>query len=249
MIRRRIKCIIINLVFGLSLFTLWMPLSHSVVISPVQLDLSRKSPVAGFTVTNDSAVTLTYQADVLSWTQIDGQDIQVATNDLIVTPPIVSIQPKGSQIFRIAFFKKSSHELEQSYRIVLDDISADVTEKSDTGLNFRFNHNLPVFYAPLTSIDSVIWSVCESQIAGKSCLQMENKGNRHSKIVKFTAFSASAEETSSLSKTLLAGSSSQWIYTTKLGSENTTGIKLITDKGPLTIILKDLPKSKMNNVP
>lgn len=244
MVHRRINCNLITLVFGLGLFALWVPLSHSVVISPVQLNLDKKNPVAGFTVTNDAAVTLTYQSSVLSWTQIDGQDIQVATNDLIVTPPIVSIKPKSSQIFRVALFKQSAHEVEQSYRVILDDISADVTEKSDTGLSFRFNHNLPVFYAPTITIDSVIWSVCKSKVAGKSCLQMENKGNRHAKVIKFTAFSASAEETSSLSKTLLAGSSSQWLYSTILGSENTTGIKLITDKGPLTINLKVLPRSK-----
>lgn len=244
MTQRQIKGNLITLAFGLGLMTLWVPLSHSVVISPVQLDLSKKNPVGSFTVTNDSKATLTYQASALSWAQLDGKDIEVATNDLIVSPPIVSIKPKDSQIFRVALLKPNTKLVEQSYRVMLDDISADVVEKIETGLSFRFNHNLPVFYAPASNIDSVIWSVCESKVLGKSCLQVENKGNRHTKIIKFTAASTSAEETHNLSKTLLAGTTIQWLYTTILGYENTSFIKLITDKGPLTLSLKDLTRSK-----
>jgi fimbrial chaperone protein len=241
---RRIKGSFISLALGLGLCVFLVPLSHAVIISPVQLDLSAKSPVASFTVTNDSAATLTYQSSALSWIQVDGQDVQVATNDLIVTPPIISINPKSSQVFRVALFKPGVHLLEQSYRIILDDISTDANTKTESGISFRFNHNLPVFYAPLTNIDSILWTICESHTAGKSCLQMENKGNRHAKVIKFTAVSANSAEPSDASKTLLAGSSSQWIFSTMLGAENTSSIQLITDKGPITLSLKDLPRSK-----
>jgi fimbrial chaperone protein len=244
MLNRKIKCNLIAVIIGLGVITLWVPLSYAVIISPVQLDLSKKNPVGSFTVTNDSAATITYQAGALTWAQVEGEDIQLATNDLIVTPPIVTIKPKSAQVFRVALFKPAIHSVEHSYRIMLDDISADVAEKTETGISFRFNHNLPVFYAPATNIDSVIWSRCESKIAGKSCVLMENKGNRHAKVVKFTAISASAEEPNTKSKTLLAGSTTQWLFSSMLGSENTTGIKLITDKGPLSLSLKDLPRSR-----
>jgi len=241
---RQLKGNFIGVALGLGLFVLLVPLSYAVIISPVQLDLSAKNPVASFTVTNDSAATLTYQSSALSWVQVDGQDVQVATNDLIVTPPIISIEPKRSQVFRVALFKPSAHPVEQSYRIILDDISADVNVKTEAGISFRFNHNLPVFYAPSTSIDSILWSLCKSHIAGKSCLQMENKGNRHAKVIQFTAVSANAEEPNKLSKTVLAGSSGQWLFSTVLGAENTSSIQLITDKGPITLSLKDLPSAK-----
>ncbi len=235
---------LINAAFGLSLFTTLISSSEAVIVSPVQLDLSVKNPIASFTVTNDSALTVTYQSSFSSWAQVDGQDVHIETNDLVVTPPIVSIKPKSAQVFRVALLKTSTHLVEQSYRIVLDDISTDVAEKSETGLSFRFNHNLPLFFAPLNSNNSVFWSLCESHVAGKSCLLMENKGNRHAKIVKFSAVSASSEEPNSLSKTVLAGSSNQWLFSTVQGAENTSSIKLITDKGPITLNLKDLPSTK-----
>jgi len=240
----QLKRHLIATAFGLSLFALIVPVSHSVIISPVQLNLSVKNPVGSFTLTNDSAATLTYQSVALSWAQIDGQDVQLQTNDLIVTPPIVSINPKSSQVFRVALLKPRASLVEQSYRIILEDISVDASKEVKTGLSFRFNHNLPVFYAPLSSVDLVVWSVCESHIDGKSCLHMENRGNQHAKIIKFTAVSANSEESSSISKTLLAGSSSQWMFPTMLGIEKTSSIELITNKGPLTLNIKDLPRFK-----
>jgi fimbrial chaperone protein len=242
MLTAQLKSNLIATTFGLSLFVLIVPVSHSVIISPVELNLSVNNPVASFTLTNDSAATLTYQSLALSWVQIDGQDIQQETNDLIVTPPIVSIDPQSAQIFRVAIIKKSKGLVEQSYRIILEDISVDVSEEVTTGLSFRFNHNLPVFYAPLNDVNLVVWSVCESTIDGQSCLHVENKGNQHAKIIKLTAVSATAEESSSISKTLLAGSSSQWMFPTMLGIEKTSSIKLITNKGPLTFTIKDLPR-------
>jgi fimbrial chaperone protein len=241
---RQINHNIIVALFGLGVFSTLIPCAEAVIVSPVQLDLAVKNTIGSFTVTNDSDLTITYQSSALSWAQVDGQDVQNETNDIVVTPPIVSIKPKSSQVFRVALFKVSSHIVEQAYRVVLDDISSDVAEKSDTGLSFRFNHNLPLFYAPLTVLESVVWSTCDSHVEGKSCLLMENRGNRHAKVVKFSAISANAEEANSLTKTVLAGSTYQWLFSTKQGAENTTSIKLITDKGPITLNLKDLPKSK-----
>ena len=230
--------------FGFGSFLTFLPASWAVIISPVQLDLSLRYPVASFTVTNDSEFPITYQASTLSWTQIDVQDIQLATQDLILTPPIVTIKSRSSQVFRVGLFKKPDNLVELSYRVILEDISSDVTEKTDAGLRFRFNHDLPLFYAPLSNNDLIVWSLCASSVIGKSCLMIENKGNRHAKIVKLTALSANLVEASNLSKTLLAGNSGQWLFPTMIGSENTTSIELITNKGPLTLTIKDLPRFK-----
>jgi fimbrial chaperone protein len=244
MLRLQIRNILIFVVFGFGLFVTLLPFANAVIISPVQIDLSLKTPVGSFTVTNDSDVLLTYQSTTLSWEQKDGQDVQAETQDLIVTPPIVSIKPKSVQVFRVALFNPNTSLTEQSYRIILEDISTEVTEKADNGLRFRFNHNLPVFYAPLRITDSLAYSICESPATGKGCVLIENTGNRHAKIIQLTAASANLEEPSAISKTILAGSSNQWLFSSMLGAELTTSIKLVTNKGHLNLNLKDLPRSK-----
>ncbi|MFQ3218013.1 MAG: fimbrial chaperone protein [Paraglaciecola sp.] len=243
MVSLKIKGNLITAVFGLGVFAILVTQAQAVVISPIHLEMSVKKPVTSFTVTNESDQIVTYQLNTLSWVQVDGKDNYIEANELVVTPPIVSIKPKSSQTFRVALFKASSHRVEQSYRIILDDISTYVSDESKTGLTFIFNHNLPLFYAPLASVDSVVWSICESDVVGKSCLLMQNKGNRHAKMVKFSAVSATKEEPNNQAKTVLAGSSGKWLFSTMQGTENTTSIKLITSTGPLILLLKNLPSS------
>ncbi|MFT6896348.1 MAG: hypothetical protein ACJA13_000749 [Paraglaciecola sp.] len=62
-------------------------------------------------------------------------------------------------------------------------------------------------------------------------------------MIKFSAVSATAEEPNNQAKTVLAGSSGKWLFSTMQGAEETTSIKLITGKGPLTLLLNDLPSS------
>jgi fimbrial chaperone protein len=228
---------------ALLLLALLTPCSQAVTISPVHLEMSVDNPISTFTVTNDSANMVTYQSNTLDWSQLDDKNIYIETEDLIVTPPIVTIEPQSSQTFRVALFKASPHLVEQSYRIVLDDITTYVSDSTHNGLSFIFSHNLPLFFAPLENVDSVVWSTCESNIEAKSCLLMENKGNRHAKMVQFNAISATQEEPNNLSKTVLAGSSGKWFFSTRLGSEMTTSITLMTDVGPVVLILNDLPHS------
>lgn len=233
----------VSIIFGLS-FALLVPHSYAVTISPVQLNLSVKNPIVSFTVTNDSETILTYQAVTLSWSQTDGKDVQEDTTNIIVTPPIVSINPNSLQVFRVALHHSEATSLEQTYRIVLEDISENPDKKVLNGLSFRFNHNLPVFYAPLSILDLVVWSMCETKIKGMRCLMIENKGNVHAKIIKLSVVSATAKEPNGISKTLLAGSASQWIFPSMLGLEETKSIELLTNKGPLTLNIKDLPRFK-----
>jgi fimbrial chaperone protein len=228
---------------GLGLFITLVPLSQAVIISPIHLNMSVKEPIISFTVTNDSADVITYQINTLSWQQIDGKDTYNETRELVVSPPIVSIEPNSTQTFRVGLFNESSHLVEQAYRVVLDDITTYLPDSSKNSLKFIFNHNLPLFYAPVKRIDSVVWSRCKSAVKGTSCLLIENKGNRHLKLVNFIAVSATQEEPlRNAKKTVLAGSTSKLFYPTMQGGiETTTSIKVSSGKGPIVLVLADLP--------
>jgi fimbrial chaperone protein len=233
----------IAILLGVGLLLTLLPWALAVTISPIHLNLSVREPVISFKVTNNSAKAITYQINTLSWRQVDGKDTYNETSDLIVSPPIVSIEPNSTQTFRVGLLKESSHIIEEAYRVVLEDITLYLPDNSNNGLRFIFNHNLPLFYAPVKRVDSVIWSTCGSPAKGKSCLLFENKGNRHVKLANFIAVSSTNEEPLHKAKTVLAGSTGKWIYPTMQGTESTTSIKLNTGKGPLVLVLADLPIS------
>ena len=222
------------------LFTILLPCTQAITISPVHLSMSVKKPIISLTVTNDSARIMTFQTKTVIWSQVNGDNVYSDTNDLMITPPIVSIQANSSQVFRLALFRNSPHLVELSYRVILEDITAELASE-ENGLSFKFNHSLPLMYAPITPLDSVLWTRCDSNVVGKSCLRMDNQGNRHAKLVRFNAVSTTAQVPYEGAKTVLAGSSAQWFYTTMIDAENTTHLEVTTSRGPVTLIIEDLP--------
>lgn len=234
-----IRLCLIRVAIGLSLLAS-INSASAVIISPIQLDISVRKPITSFKVTNDSTVAIVYQASALSWIQIGGQDTQVDTDDLVITPPIVTIQPKTSQVFRVAMLNPVPNLTELAYRVVLEDISEDIFKNSETGINFRFNHSLPLFYTSKIPVVSLVWSICKSVLIGKSCLRLENKGNSFFKITKFSALSKSKDETVGGVKTILAGNSHEWIYSSMQGTEPTEGFRINSTKEPVNINLKDI---------
>jgi P pilus assembly chaperone PapD len=221
------------------IFSILVACAQAITISPVHLSMSVKKPIISLTVTNDSARIMTFQTKTVIWSQVNGDNVYSDTNDFMITPPIVSIQANSSQVFRLALFRNSPHLVELSYRVILEDITAELASE-ENGLSFKFNHSLPLMYAPITPLDSVLWTRCESNVVGKSCLRMDNQGNRHTKLVRFNAVSTTAQVPYEGAKTVLAGSSAQWFYTTMIDAENTTHLEVTTNNGIETLIIEDL---------
>ncbi len=96
----------------------------AVIISPIKVELSQAHSVVTITVTNDADAPLTLQHQVLAWTQVNGEDVLEASNDLLVAPAIAQIAPRGTQVFRVTQRHPSAAAAERAYRLVLDDISA-----------------------------------------------------------------------------------------------------------------------------
>ena len=115
------------------------------MISPVLVQLSAARPVTSITVSNSGGSPVSFQAEVLAWTQPNGTDRYDETDDLMVVPPIADIPPGGTQIFRVALRTPSTGP-ERAYRLIFDDITTlAAPAAAGVSLNIRVNHNLPVF--------------------------------------------------------------------------------------------------------
>jgi fimbrial chaperone protein len=79
-----------------------------------------------------------------------------------------------------------SGTVEQTYRLVLADISEVLNPKSGM-LAIRFRHNLPVYVTPSGKSEAKIsprWSRCT--IPGKGCVRLDNDGSRRLRISALT---------------------------------------------------------------
>jgi fimbrial chaperone protein len=90
-------------------------------VQPLMLRLSAREPVAAVTIHNGEAAEYLLQAEVFRWSQ-DGQgkDVLSPADDLLVTPPVVTLGRKSQQTLRLGALQGIRPEpSEQSYRLIL----------------------------------------------------------------------------------------------------------------------------------
>jgi fimbrial chaperone protein len=95
---------------------------------------------------NHSQDNIVLQARVLKWTQSDNKDEYELQDDLVVSPPLITVKPGSQQIFRIVNRKGIIGNVlaEQSFRLMIDEIPVE-GKQSQGPLNFQMRYSLPLF--------------------------------------------------------------------------------------------------------
>lgn len=205
---------------------------QAVTISPVLVELSASQRVASVTLSNPSDQAISFQAETLTWNQLDGTDHYEPTEELMVTPPIAEIPPQSSQIFRVTLRRPLADNTEKAYRLILEDVSEELSTQPGV-IAIRFKHNLPVFVAPAGEMkDSLRWSQCAAAM-GKGCVHLDNEGNRRIRILELTVAGKGGQQTVQ-GGTVLAGAWKQWHFDLLSGQGQPITIIAKTDQGELS---------------
>jgi fimbrial chaperone protein len=202
---------------GLAFFfgTLGVAHAGSFSVNPVRVNLSASQPVAAITVRNESSESTLVQLETFAWSQSLGKDATVATSDVLATPPIFTLAPKGTQIVRIGLRKPApSATSESTYRITLREVPP--KKPAATGLNVTLLVSMPIFVAPpvVTSPD-IRWRVTR---AGDKQLRLQatNAGTAHAQIAKLDV--SGADGTTLISRSsadyVLPGNTRMWMLDT-----------------------------------
>lgn len=216
----------------------FVPSASAVTVSPVLVELSRNRPVVSIAVTNDEDQELVFQVQALAWSQQDGKDHTEETADLVVAPVIVRIAAHTKQQIRVRD-RGRTDSTERSYRLVLENISSEVKPKEDApaGIAFRISHDLPVFAAPATPGKSAaVWGRCDAP-AGKTCLRLDNRGNKRIRLSGVRFVSASGETPLKIVDTVLAGAWKQWTFDSSPEALGATQLKYNTEQGEASAAL------------
>ena len=117
-------------------------------ITPVRIFMSPRDRAVAVTVTNDSDEEVVMQADLYTWKQKpDGSDDLALTEDLILTPPILKLPPRGRQVVRLARLSPPPAGVQQTYRLIMREVpEARTTDKLQLQVALAFS--LPVFISP-----------------------------------------------------------------------------------------------------
>jgi fimbrial chaperone protein len=203
----------------------------AVTIAPVLVELSPVRKIVSVTVTNPSDSAVSFQADVLAWSQPDGQDRYEETDDLMVVPPIATIAAGGSQIFRITP-RTPPDPREQAYRLILEDVTPETAGPANSAtVNIRVRHSLPVFVSPEVKPGVAVRVVQCAAPAGKGCVRLYNDGGRYVTAKALAIDAAGWHKEVPLGARLLAGAWREWSFDLPANVAGPLNVKADTSAG------------------
>ncbi len=182
-------------------------------ISPIRVDLGSGAKTGVVTVRNEEPADVVVQATVVQWEQEAGTDKLTPTQDLLVSPAVFTLTPKGSQLVRVALRRDADPKRELSYRLLLQEVPQ--TAKPDfTGLTVALQISLPVWVAPrVNARPDMHWSAAQTP-DGLLSITARNDGDAHFRVVSFKAEPADGSAPAieqSIATYLLPGQTKAWV--------------------------------------
>ena len=183
-------------------------------VDPVRIELSPLQQTGAITIRNDSDQPTSIQIQAVAWSQVDGKDVYTPTKELLVSPPIVTIPPKGEQVIRAALRRKADPGSELAYRINLQELPSKPAP-GFTGVQVALRVGLPVFVQPQkgAAAPKMTWNVSR-QPSDMLKVGMRNSGNAHVQVSDFSLYAPGSDQAISVasgSRYVLAGQAGEWL--------------------------------------
>lgn len=174
----------------ISLFLYSTVNAADIAILPVGLSLKSSNAKGMITISNRGKEKVVLQAETVSWTQADGKDIYAPTQDLLVNPPLFTIQPGRSQVLRVGLRKPQTDKQEVAYRINLREVPAAAPAissqeaggaKQQGNILVLLQVRLPVYITPASTVELHQWQA-QRKANGTIEINVNNGGNIHTLI-------------------------------------------------------------------
>lgn len=153
-------------------------------VKPIRVFLSKDGSSTVVTIENQDRNVLRLQVRAYAWTNdTHGQPVLVPTDDLVVFPTLLDINPMEHRSIRVGFSGPAAAK-ELTYRIALDEMPSIESQLSKTrapGLQVRTRVTIPVFFTPLVSSPKAqiqALAVARGTLQGR----IANDGNVHATV-------------------------------------------------------------------
>jgi fimbrial chaperone protein len=166
----------------------------SLQVEPVLVDITAPGAASTVTLRNEGTTPIDAQIRVFRWSLVDGQEKLEPTDDVVASPPSVTLTPKGQYITRIVRVSKQPVVGEESYRLLVDQLP-DLSQQKNGAVNLMMRYSIPVFFgAPNKKNPTVAWSLAVK--GDKVTLTARNSGERRLRISGLTLRDANGKSIS-----------------------------------------------------
>lgn len=210
----------------------------SLQVEPVLVDITAPGAASTVTVRNEDTTPINAQIRVFKWSIVNGKEQLSPTDDVVASPPSVTLAPKAQYVVRIVRMSKQPVVGEESYRLLVDQLP-DLSQQRNGAVNLMVRYSIPVFFGASNKKNpTVTWSVAPN--GDKITLTARNSGERRLRISALTLRDAGGKSLSfgsGLAGYALGQSAVSWTvprrdFTTN-GSISVTGQ---SDGGPIQAV-------------
>ena len=167
-------------------FATWssVAVAGSLRVAPTSLTFTAPTSAGTLTLRNDGATPISVQMRPFAWSQFEGADELQGTRDVVVSPPIATLEPGVDYVVRVVRVVKRPIVGEESYRILIDQLPAAGIGQSNVSLLIRYS--VPAFFtAPSAARANVTWSLKSDRNGVR--LSAVNQGDRNFRVANLKA--------------------------------------------------------------
>jgi fimbrial chaperone protein len=202
-------------------------------VNPVRIEISATRPNAVMQVENLSSEAVTVQAHAVIWSFQGETDRYTDTDDIMLNPPIFSLQPHQKQFLRLGLRHNNASTVERTYRLILEQVP-DAPKPGFVGLNTILRISVPIFAAPSNHVAAQVSWHAEKTASGIKVVGV-NDGTAHLQIKHLelrTADAANAHVGRVVTDYLLPGQTREWAFENdQMSQANQIAFKAATDAG------------------
>lgn len=190
--------------------------ASSILIWPINPTLSAEQATQPLWLENQANVPVTLQIRILRWQQLNQRNDYQPQDDVLPSPPVVTIAPGGRQLVRLTLAGNAPDSSEHAYRILVDEIPdarQQGREAQGSRVNFRMRYSVPLF---VTSDEpaqkerqiarTLRWEIITDD--GQRYLQVQNPGRTHARLARVRIGNKTLAE--GLLGYVLAGTAYRW---------------------------------------
>ncbi len=196
----------------------------TILLWPIDPWLSADTKATELWIQNQGNGATTMQVRIVRWKQEAGFERYTAQQDVVASPPIVTIDKGSKQLIRLIKQGSVPMGVEQAYRIIVDEIpQPDAKAEPTIGLKLQMRYSIPLFvygqgiptikegaHHALVESKNLSWRV--TQEAGHPALEVRNQGDVHVRLSQVTLDQGGQKRTvaDGLLGYVLPGSTRSW---------------------------------------
>jgi fimbrial chaperone protein len=144
-------------------------------VGPALIEVLAPGAASTLTLRNNGEKPINVQVRAFRWSADNGQERLEPTEDVVASPPAVTLAPKADYVARVVRVKRQPVHGEEAYRLLVDELP-DAEQTKGATIKILVRHSIPVFFAASERrSSSVAWSVHKR--GNNLVVSAENRGD------------------------------------------------------------------------